>query len=38
MPRSGPENPQILGIEFSLERGNKQFWMRQIETKDQHLK
>lgn len=37
IPRSESENPQILGIEFSLERGNKQFWVRRIETKDPTL-
>ena len=37
IPRSEPENPQVMGIEFSLERGDKQFWVRRIDTKDPEL-
>ena len=37
LPDKEPLNPQILGIEFSLERGDKQFFVRRIDVKDSKL-
>ena len=37
LPEKEPVNPQIIGIKFSLERGDKQFWVRRIDIKDPKL-